>query len=192
MAGHAVDELSRLVAAGRAGSPPTVVDLGTGSGAIGLSIAFEGPGAGVWLTDVSADAVTVARANLSGLGRAAVGVQVAEGSWFEALPIEQRGRLDLMVANPPYVRADEVLPAVVADWEPVHALVPGPSGFEAYDVIVPGAAGWLAPHGVLVLESAPDQVPGLVERCEAAGFAEVEGFEDLAGRPRGIVARHPT
>lgn len=191
VAGHAVDELSRLVATGRAGSPATAVDLGTGSGAIGLSIAVEVRDVEVWLTDVSPDAAAVARANLAGLGRAAVGVQVAAGSWFEPLPTDRRGRLDLVVSNPPYVRADEELPAVVADWEPRQALVPGPSGLEAFEVLVPGAAEWLAPHGVLVLECAPDQVPGLVERGRAAGFAEVQSFEDLAGRPRGIIARHP-
>lgn len=191
VAGHAIDELIRLVAAGRAGAPPTAVDLGTGSGAIGLSIAFEVRAAEVWLTDASAEAATVARANLAGLGRAAVGVQVVEGTWFEALPAERRGRLDLVVSNPPYVRPDEELPEVVADWEPRQALVPGPSGFEAYDVLVPGAADWLAPHGSLVLECAPDQVATLVERCEVAGFDEVESFEDLSARPRGIIARQP-
>ena len=191
VAGHAVDELARLVASGRVGSSPTAVDLGTGSGAIGLSLAFEVRGSQVWLTDASIEATTVARANLVGLGRAAVGIQVVEGTWFDALPTDQRGRLDLIVSNPPYVRADEELPAVVADWEPRRALVPGPSGLEAYDVLVPGAADWLAPHGVLVLECAPDQVATLIERCEAAGFAEVESFEDLAGRDRGIIARHP-
>ncbi len=191
VAGRAVDELSRLIADGVAGSPATAVDLGTGSGAIGLSLAFEVRRAEVWLTDVSADAATVARANLAGLGRAAVGVQVVEGSWFDALPTDRRGRLDLVVSNPPYVRDDEVLPADVTDWEPRQALVPGPTGFEAYEVLVPGAAEWLAPHGALVLECAPDQVPGLIERGAAARFAEVESFEDLAGRPRGIIARHP-
>jgi release factor glutamine methyltransferase len=192
VAGHAIDELSRLVTTRRAGSPPTAVDLGTGSGAIGLSIACEIRGAQVWLTDASAEAVMVARANLAGLGRAAVGVQVVEGTWFEALPAAGRGRLDLVVSNPPYVRADEKLPDVVAKWEPRQALVPGPSGLEAYDVLVPGAAEWLAPHGALVLECAPDQVATLIERCEEVGFDEVEAFEDLAGRPRGIIARHPS
>ena len=191
VAGHAVDELTRMVATGRADPAPTAVDLGTGSGAIGLSLALEVRGAEVWLSDASAEAATVARANLAGLGGAAVGVQVVEGIWFDALPSDRRGRLDLVVSNPPYVRADEELPAVVADWEPLQALVPGPSGFEAYDVLVPGAAGWLAPHGVLVLECAPDQVAALVERCRVVGFAEVDSFEDLAGRNRGIIARHP-
>jgi release factor glutamine methyltransferase len=191
VAGHAVSELHRLSATDRVGSPTTVADLGTGSGAIGLSIACEGPETEVWLTDASADAVAVARANTAGLGRAAIGVRVVEGSWFDALPGELRGRIDLVVSNPPYVRADEVLPAVVADWEPRQALVPGPEGLEAYDVIVPEAADWLGPQGALVLECAPDQVETLVARCAEAGFREVETFDDLAGRARGLIARHP-
>ena len=191
VAGHAVSEVHRLVAAGHAGSPAVVVDLGTGSGAIGLSIVREGPETELWLTDASTDAVAVARANTAGLGRVAIGVRVAEGSWFDALPGELQGRLDLVVSNPPYVRADEELPPVVADWEPREALVPGPEGLEAFDVIVPGAADWLRPEGVLVLECAPDQVGTLVSRCRDAGFREVEPFDDLAGRPRGLIARRP-
>ena len=191
VAGHAVEELARLVADGSTGSPAVAADLGAGSGAIGLSLAFEVPGTEVWLTDASADAAAAARANLTGLGRAAVGVQVVEGSWFDALPTDRRGRLDLVVSNPPYVRADEELPAEVADWEPRQALVPGPSGFEAYDVLVPDATAWLAPHGVLVLECAPHQVAPLVDRCRMVGFAEVESFQDLAGRARGVTARRP-
>ena len=85
------------------GSPVTVADLGTGSGAIGLALADELPHVGttVWITDVDADALDVARANLTGLGRAAVNVRVAHGSWFEALPGD--ARFDVIVANPPYI-----------------------------------------------------------------------------------------
>ncbi len=194
VAGFAIDELDRLVTAGVAGRSPVVVDLGTGTGAIGLSVALETPGTEVWLTDVSTDTLAVARANLAGLGRLAVGVRVAEGSWFGALPDELAGRIDLVVSNPPYVRADEVLPSVVAAWEPRDALVAGSSGLEAYDVLIPGAADWLARHGSLVLEAASDQVDELVQRCERAGFVSVSPFTDLAGRSRGVVARrhhHP-
>ncbi len=81
----------------------TLVDLGTGSGAIGLALASELPltGTTVWLTDVSTDALDVARANLAGIGRAAANVRVAEGEWFDALPEDLRGTLDLVVSNPP-------------------------------------------------------------------------------------------
>ena len=86
--------------------PLTVADLGTGSGAIGLALADELPldGVTVWLTDASADAIDVARANLAGLGRRGRNVRIAIGSWFDALPAGTT--LDLAVANPPYVADD--------------------------------------------------------------------------------------
>ena len=81
----------------------TVIDLGTGSGAIGLALADELPltGTNVWLTDVSSDALDVARANLAGIGRSAQNVQIAQGSWFDALPASVVA--DVVVSNPPYV-----------------------------------------------------------------------------------------
>src|SRR5438105_5970876 len=85
-------------------------DLGTGSGAIALSLAAELPGVDVWATDVSADALAVARANLAGIGTfAAARVRIQEGDWFGALPPELRGRLDIVVSNPPYIGDDESL-----------------------------------------------------------------------------------
>ena len=112
----------------------------------------------MWATDVSADALAVARANLAGAG-SLVGprVRLLAGSWLEPLPEELRGRLDLVVSNPPYVGADEELPAEVADWEPVGALVSGPTGLEGIEAVVAGAAGWLARPGAVVVEIAPHQ-----------------------------------
>jgi len=78
-----------------------VADLGTGSGAIALALESELPDVEVWASDVSADALNVARANMAGC--AATRVQLAEGSWFDALPAELRGHLRLVVSNPPYV-----------------------------------------------------------------------------------------
>jgi release factor glutamine methyltransferase len=187
--GHALDEFDRIVA-GRSGEA-LVVDLGTGSGAIGFSIAVERVGARVWCTDRSPDALAVARANLSGIGRPARRVSLAEGSWFDALPGDLRGRLDLLVANPPYVAAGEPLPPEVADWEPHAALVPGNDGTEDLDVIVDGAPVWLAPGGSLVLELDPRQVDRLAERASAVGLVEVEARPDLAGSDRALVARRP-
>jgi release factor glutamine methyltransferase len=169
---------------------PLVADLGTGSGAIALSIAAEVPTARVWATDVSEDALAVARANLAGIGSpAAVRVRMASGRWFDALPGALRGQFDVVVTNPPYVASDEALPPEVADWEPPSALVAGPRGTEAIAEIVAGAGTWLAPRGAVVVEIAPHQAEGATELARHAGFGEVEIRPDLTGRARVLVAR---
>lgn len=168
---------------------PTVVDLGTGTGALALSIASERPRSSVWATDASAAALAVARANLAGLGRAGQRVRMVEGSWFEALPDELRGGVDLAVSNPPYVAETDELPPEVADWEPRSALIPGPTGMEAIEVIVAEAPAWLRRPGVLVVELAPTQADAAVALAKQAGFDEAETRRDLAGRDRMLVAR---
>jgi release factor glutamine methyltransferase len=185
----ALAELDRLArpASGR-GRPLTAVDLGTGSGAIALSIAFERPAVHVWATDLSPDALDVAGANLAGLGRRGRHVRLAQGSWFAALPADLRGAIDLIVANPPYVGTEEVLGPEVADWEPVSALRSGPTGRDALEHLVAGAPTWLARPAVLVLELAPPQAAVLMARAEAAGFIDGRIETDLAGRDRVLVA----
>jgi release factor glutamine methyltransferase len=170
-----------------------VADLGTGSGAIALALAAELPDAAVWATDVSEDALAVARANLSSIGTAATRVRVVEGRWFDALPIELRGGLRLVVSNPPYVTAAEhpELPADVREHEPYGALVSGESGLEDLAHLVTNAGEWLEPGGALVLELAPHQADPMAARARDAGFADVEVRPDLSGRPRALVARRP-
>ena len=175
-------------------SDAVVVDLGTGSGAIALSIAAErSPGSvEVWGVDVSADALDVARANLVGLsGRHATGVRLAEGSWFAALPTELAGCVDVVVANPPYVGADEMLASDVADWEPRRALVAGPSGLECWSVIVDAAPQWLRPGAWLVGEIGSGQGAALVSMTRDAGYLDVAVRPDGAGLDRVLVARRP-
>ncbi len=180
--------LAELARSGR--SDPLVVDLGTGSGAIGLSLAVEVPGARVWATDVSTAALAVARANLSGLGTgAATRVRLVEGDWWKALPDELLDAVDVVVSNPPYVAADEHLPPEVADWEPVSALRAGSTGLEALEVVVGEARRWLRPTGTLVAEVGPHQAEAAAALAVGAGFDEVEVRPDLCGRPRALVAR---
>ena len=177
-----------------AGPGAVVADLGTGSGAIALSLAREGKVGAVWATDVSPDAIAVARANLAGLGgRFATRVRLEVGSWWSALPPDLKGRLDLVVSNPPYVSSAEMssLPPVVADWEPRLALEAGPLGLDALEAIVRGAPEWLARPGSLVVELAPHQAESVAALARAVGFSEVAVRPDLAGRDRALVARLP-
>lgn len=172
------------------GSGPLVVDLGTGSGAIALAVAVEVASAEVWGTEVSPDALAVARANLAGAGTLiASRVRLVEGSWFDPLPPLMRGRLQLVISNPPYVADAEELPPEVADWEPRQALRAGPTGLEAIERIVSEAPRWLARPGCLVVEIAPHQAPDAARLAWDAGFADVEVRLDLAGRQRTLVAR---
>lgn len=169
----------------------TAVDLGTGTGALALALVDELSEVAVWATDASGDALSLARANLSSVGLAATRVRLAQGEWFEALPGELAGGVQVIVSNPPYVAEHEVasLPPEVRDHEPRRALVGGPRGTEALERIVAEAPGWLAPGGTLVCELAPHQAAGMAERARACGFPEVLVRPDLAGRDRVLVAR---
>ena len=169
------------------GVPVAVVDLGTGSGAIALSIAVERVHARVVATDVSAEALAVARANLAGIGRAGTRVELRQGNWWDVVNEE----FDLVISNPPYVAESDDLPPEVADWEPRAALVPGPTGLEALAVIVAGAPSRLLPGGWLVCEIGETQGAAVRDLAAEAGFVEVDVLPDLAGRDRVLVARQP-
>jgi release factor glutamine methyltransferase len=178
----ALAELDRL-----GPGPKNVVDLGTGSGAIALSIATERTNTHVWATDVSADALDVARANLSGMGGyAATRVELCIGNWWSAVPGHLKGSVDLLVSNPPYIATAEM--AAVGGWEPAEALDAGPTGLEAVDEVLSMAPTWLAPSGVAVLEIGADQEDAARQQAVRSGFSEAVVHRDLAGRPRTLVA----
>jgi release factor glutamine methyltransferase len=145
----------------------------------------------VWITDVSSEAIDVARANLAGIGPAAANVRVAQGSWFDALPVDVE--FDLIVSNPPYVAVGSPdLEPGVGDWEPAGALFAGEEGLDDILVLAAGAPERLRPGGALVLEIGADQgraVEGILRR---AGLVDVEVRPDLSGRDRVAVARRPT
>lgn len=189
----ALSELDRLEIGGRR---PVVVDLGTGSGAIAISIGTERSGVEVWATDISADALEVARLNVA--GQAPRGIRLAQGDWWAALPTRLRGQVDLVVSNPPYIAAAEMegLDAEVREWEPRAALEAGASGTEDLEEILAGAGsragrgGWLRRGGTAVIEIAPHQAEAAISAALAAGFAGARVDTDLAGRPRALVARN--
>ncbi|NNE13258.1 MAG: peptide chain release factor N(5)-glutamine methyltransferase [Ilumatobacter sp.] len=167
-----------------------VADLGTGSGAIGLSVASEVPltGTSVWLTDDSADALDVARANLAGIGRAASNVRLAEGSWLDALP--DGVVCDVVVSNPPYVAVGSPdLDESVSRWEPAVALLAGDDGLDAIRVIARDAPSRLRPGGWLVIEIGAEQGSAVRALLGANGYSDIEIRRDLAGHERIALGR---
>jgi release factor glutamine methyltransferase len=193
----AIDEAVRL-GARRGRSDPwsgatttySIAELGTGSGALALALASELPEAEVWGTDVSDDALAVARANLAGTGLPSTRVRLARGLWFDALPETLRGRLRLVVSNPPYVAESELaeLPAELHH-EPRDALVSGATGMESIEELAREAPSWLDATGTFVCEIAPHQAEAATKVSNAAGFEEVLVRRDLSGRDRVLVAR---
>lgn len=188
VAGRAI-ELARICPA-----PRRVVDLGTGTGVIGLSLATELPTTGteVWMTDISADALDVARANATGIGRGAANVRTAHGSWFDALPQDLLGAFDVVVSNPPYIARDdeEVEPGVVG-WEPHQALFAGDDGLDALRLIIQQAPQWLRSQGWLIVEIGHRQADVVSNLMTDVGFEEVQIGIDLAGRTRYVEGRQP-
>lgn len=167
------------------------VDLGTGSGAIALTLALERPTWQVHAVERSESALRVARANAARLG-AAARVEAARpesshvvfhaGSWFE--PLAQQ-RFDLIVSNPPYVAADDpVLQSDGLRYEPSTALTPGADAFADLQHILEEAPRHLTPGGVLLLEHGSTQAAELRARLVARGFAHVVSHRDLAGHER--------
>jgi release factor glutamine methyltransferase len=182
---------------------PVCVDLGTGSGAIALSLAVEGgdsaAGPEVWATDASRDALEVAAINLAGVADsdpvAGARVHLCHGAWFGALPPGLAGRVDLIVSNPPYVAESEygALDPTVRRWEPRSALVSGRGaggvgGMADIEEIIAGAPRWLRTRGVLVVEIDPAQAYAAIDAARRAGFRRVGTERDLAGRLRMLVA----
>jgi release factor glutamine methyltransferase len=163
--------------------PRSVLDLGTGSGAIALAIAGERPHAKVTAVDISTAALAVAMHNATALGLSRIDWRT--GSWFDAVAGE---RFDLIVSNPPYVAAaDPALARLAA--EPTLALTPGPTGLEALGVIARGAARHLHPGGWLLLEHGSDQGEAVTRLLAAGGFGHIRTFVDFSDRPRVTVGR---
>jgi release factor glutamine methyltransferase len=178
-------ETETLVAAALGRGFERVLDLGTGSGAILLSLLADRPAARGTGTDLSAPALAVARANAGRLGVGAR-AELVQGDWFA--PVS--GRFDLIVSNPPYIPRAEVatLAPEVRLWEPHLALTPGDDGLGAYRVLAAGAAAHLAPGGALMLEIGPTQAAAVGAILRAQGFARLSCLPDLDGRDRVIVA----
>jgi release factor glutamine methyltransferase len=175
---------------------PLIVDLGTGTGAIGLSLVSElltrGVAASLIAVDESSDALALARQNARKHRLDAV--SFVHSSWFDSLDESLRGRVDLIVANPPYIGEAEFVDLdPVLRHEPRGALVAddarGIHGFFDLDIIIREACGWLTPHGALICEHSDTHRLAVLELAHEVGFRFVEDLDDLAGRPRALVAR---
>jgi release factor glutamine methyltransferase len=165
-----------------------MLDLGTGSGCILLSVLAERPGSHGLGTDISAEALAVAAENVDRLGLGDR-VRLVRGDWFD--PVE--GHFELIVSNPPYVSAGEMagLAPEVRDWDPAVALTDRSDGLEAYRKIFGGALCHLAPGGRLIVEIGWRQGPAVMALARAAGLDETALHTDLEGRDRVLSARNP-
>ncbi len=172
------------------GDGGVVVDVGTGSGAIALSLAAEGRFERVIATDVSLDALAVARMNAERCASSLrAPVDFRTGSLLA--PVIERS-LRAVVSNPPYISFDEVnsLPASVRDWEPAVALFAADEGMSATATLIRDASAVLAPHGVLALEVDVRRAARVAQLMKAGGtFGDVQVLLDLTGRERFVVAR---
>ncbi|WP_373298404.1 peptide chain release factor N(5)-glutamine methyltransferase [Paludibacterium paludis] len=171
--------LERAKAGGR------VVDLGTGSGAIAVTLALEGDNLDVWAVDVSAAALSVARGNAATLEAR---VHFVEGSWYDGLPAD--ACFDIIVSNPPYIAHDDhhLQEGDVAR-EPRLALTDGADGLRCLAEIAQGARARLAPDGWLLVEHGFDQGEGCRALFVAAGLRDVVTLKDLAGHDRVTLGR---
>jgi release factor glutamine methyltransferase len=161
------------------GAQPDVLDLGTGSGCVALTIAHERPEARVTAVDVSAAALIVARENAASVG---VNAEFVQGAWFEELD----GRtFDLIVSNPPYVAAgDPHLQQGDLRFEPATALASGRDGLADIRIIVADAPAYLREGGWLLFEHGYEQADVCRDLLLDAGFGEVISRADIAGLPR--------
>ncbi len=162
------------------GTDADVLDLATGSGAIALAIASERPACRVAATDISPDAIDLARNNA---GRLRLDrVEFLAGSWYE--PVAGK-TFDLISSNPPYIAdGDPRVERAVQRFEPQLALYAGPTGLEAFGKIIEGALQHLKPRGWLVLEHGDTQGEPVRRLLSLAGFESVSTHRDLAGRER--------
>jgi release factor glutamine methyltransferase len=167
--------------------PASVLDLGTGSGAIALAVAHERPLARVLATDASRDALDVARGNAQRLGLR--NVEFLRSDWYADVPVQ---RFDAVASNPPYVAAgDPHLGEGDLRFEPRAALSPGGDGLGALRAIVAGAPERLAAGGALAVEHGHDQSAAVQRLFEAAGLAAIVARRDLAGIPRVVRGERP-
>ena len=161
--------------------PLSLLELGTGSGIIAITLALEAPDTGVHAVERSPEALAMAQQNAKALG--AHRIHWHAGSWWQALASPRR--FDLIVSNPPYIAANDLhLQQGDLRFEPPQALAAGPDGLDDLRIIIGGAPAHLTPGGWLLLEHGYDQEAPAQALLRDAGFADVFTRRDLAGQPR--------
>ena len=181
--------LVELICVEFASKPPVqYIDLGTGSGALALALAHAWPEAHGWATDISDEALALTTENREAL-EFTDRVKILKSDWFKSLPSGEV--FELIVANPPYLTAAEVAETQpeVKDHEPAVSLSTAEDGMDALVTIISEAQDWLAPGGLLAMETGIAQHVDLVSRLKSAGFAEVQSRQDLTERDRFVFAR---
>lgn len=182
LVGYVLDKLEALRPAGTLAN---VLDLGTGTGAIALSLAAERPGTRIVAVDKSAEALSLASENLEATGVSAE-IEFLQSNWFESIT----GTFDAIVSNPPYLTQAEweCAQPEVRDHEPLSALVADNAGLADLEKILLGARDHLAPDGFVALETGIAQHAELASVARSCGFAATESRNDLSGRPRFFFA----
>ncbi|MBT8454810.1 MAG: peptide chain release factor N(5)-glutamine methyltransferase [Alphaproteobacteria bacterium] len=183
---HPRPETETLIAEALAHPFERVLDLGTGSGCILITLLAERPRAIGTGTDLSDKARTMAEANATALA-VSDRAEFVTSDWFDGVT----GRYDLIVSNPPYIAADEMagLAPDVRDWEPAMALTDGADGLSAYRAIAADAGPHLTPGGRLLVEIGPTQAAAVTGLFSTAGLEEITVHPDLDGRDRVVSAR---
>ena len=172
------ERLIEIVLAAFGDEPKTVLDLGTGSGCIAVSLAKARPSWSVYASDIESDALAVAMKN----SKAAPNCSLIQSDWLKAI---RPSSVDVIVSNPPYIAPGDPHLADLS-FEPQRALVAEQNGYSAYAAILHDAHSVLTPSGALVFEHGYEQQAELTNMVEAAGFSAV-GYKDLSGLPRVLV-----
>ncbi len=170
-------------------SDPLVLEIGCGSGCIACSLALESPDAHVVATDISPEACAVAQENVELLG-VREQVDILSCDLDASVPGSKEGCFHAVVSNPPYIpdRVMEALPAEVKDFEPELALAGGADGLDVLRRLLPAARRWLRSGGLFAVELHEECLDAAASLAEAAGFVDGRIVDDLAGKPRILIA----